>query len=127
MVATHWTCTRLARADYCGNGIPHTRDGTMINVWDNLGSPGPLQSPGGPLPPTRTAFEAGWNTGGAVCLSHARWVQGGMLLAAACPTRLIPPSLLGGTVCDLVSEVLGNGSTARIFDEAYLNLNLNLF
>src|SRR6202007_1990057 len=27
---THWTCTRLARADYCGDGVSHTMDGTMI-------------------------------------------------------------------------------------------------
>jgi hypothetical protein len=41
---------------------------------------------------------------------------------------LIPPNLLGGgTVCDLVSQVLGNGTTSRIFNEAYLNLNLDLF
>jgi hypothetical protein len=129
LVATHWSCTRLARADYCGNGTSHTRDGTAVNVWDNLGSPGPIQQHGGllGLPPSGMGFEAGWSTGGAVCLSHARWVQGGTLLALACPDRLIPPSLLGGTVCDLVSQVLGNGSTSRIFNEAYLNLNLDLF
>jgi ADYC domain len=130
LVTTHWTCTRLARADYCGNGVSHTRDGTVINVWDNLASPGPIQQHGGLLliPPLGMLFEAGWSTGGAVCLSHARWLQGGTLLALACPDRLIPPTLLGGgTVCDLVSQVLGNGSSARMFDEAYLNLNLDLF
>jgi len=47
------------------------------------------------------------------------------VIAQHCPDRLIPPSLLGGTVCDLVSEVLGNGSSPRMFDEA--NLNLDLF
>jgi hypothetical protein len=130
LVAMHWTCTRLARADYCGDGTSHTRDGTVINVWDNLGSPGPIRQHGGLLsllPPLGMLFEAGWDTGGAVCLSHARWIQGGDLIAQACPDRLIPPTLLGGTVCDLVSEVLGNGSTARMFDESYLNLNLDLF
>jgi hypothetical protein len=130
LVTTHWTCTRVARADYCGNGTSHTRDGTAINVWDNLGSPGPIQQHGGlPLvPPVGMLFEAGWNTGGAVCLSHARWLQDGDLIAQHCPDRLIPPNLLGGgTVCDLVSQVLGNGTTSRIFNEAYLNLNLDLF
>jgi hypothetical protein len=130
LVAVHWACTRLARADYCGNGTSHTRDGTWINVWDNLPAPGPIQAHGGgllQLPPSGMTFEAGWSTGGAVCLSHARWTNGGDLIAQACPDRLIPPSLLGGTVCDLVSQVLGNGSTARLFNESDLNLNLDLF
>lgn len=30
----HQACTRAARADYCGDGIPHTRDGTMIDMFD---------------------------------------------------------------------------------------------
>ena len=30
-------CVRLVRADYCGDGIPHTRSGTRINVYDQLG------------------------------------------------------------------------------------------
>jgi len=72
-------------------------------------------------------FEAGWSTGGAVCLSHARWLSGGTLIAQHCPDRLIPPSLLGGTVCDVTSQVLGNGSSPRMFNEANLNLNLDLF
>jgi len=130
LVALHWTCTRLARADYCGNGVSHTRDGTWINVWDNLPAPGPIQAHGGgllQLPPSGMTFEAGWSTGGAVFLSHARWTTGGNLIAQACPDRLIPPSLLGGTVCDVVSQVLGNGSTARMFNESDLNLNLDLF
>jgi hypothetical protein len=32
----HEACTRLIRADYCGNGTPHTRDGTAIDVADGL-------------------------------------------------------------------------------------------
>ena len=126
LVAMHWTCTRLARADYCGNGVSHTRDGTWINVWDNLPAPGPIQSHGGLLPPLGMLFEAGWNTGGAVCLSHARWLTGGDLIAQECPDRLIPPTLLGGTVCDTVSDVLGTGTSARMYNESNLNLNLDL-
>ncbi|MBD1835157.1 hypothetical protein H6F61_21310 [Cyanobacteria bacterium FACHB-472] len=33
----HQACTRMARADYCGNGKSHTRDGTPINIYDKLG------------------------------------------------------------------------------------------
>jgi len=46
MAEMHWTCTRLARADYCGDGVPHTQDGTWVNVWDNLPAPGPIQRRG---------------------------------------------------------------------------------
>ena len=32
----HQACVRMLRADYCGNGKPHTRDGTRIELWDRL-------------------------------------------------------------------------------------------
>jgi hypothetical protein len=127
MVAMHWTCTRLARADYCGNGMPNTHDGTKINVWDTLPFPGPIQRHG-LLPPVGPegvmVFEAGWNTGGAVCLSRARWLlDDGPLIAQMCPDRLVPPGL-GETVCDAIPDVLGYDSDAKMFNEAYLNINL---
>jgi hypothetical protein len=121
----HQTCTRLARADYCGVGVPHTRNGTTINVWDQLPAPGPIQAHGGllGLPPLGMLFEAGWNTEGAVCLSHSRWIlDDGLGIAALCPDRLVPPGLLGETVCDTVSDVLGLDTNARMFNEAFLNL-----
>ena len=122
LATMHWTCTRLARADYCGIGVPHTHDGTSVNVWDTLPAPGPIQRHG-LLTPLGMTFEAGWNTGGAVCLSRARWLlDDGALLAALCPDRLIPPGLLGQTVCDTVSDALGFDSNARMFNESYLNL-----
>jgi hypothetical protein len=125
LVPMHQTCTRLARADYCGVGIPHTRNGTTINVWDNLPRPGPIQAHGGllGLPPLGMLFEAGWNTEGAVCLSHSRWIlQDGLGIAALCPDRLVPPGILGETVCDTLSSVLGLDPNARLFNEAFLNL-----
>jgi hypothetical protein len=122
LATMHWTCTRLARADYCGNGISHTHNGTTINVWDTLPPPGPIQSHGGPLPPTGMFFEAGWNTGGAVCLSHARWaLDDGAALAAMCPNRLIMPGLPGATVCDTADAVAAYDPNARMFNESYLN------
>jgi hypothetical protein len=121
LTAMHWTCTRLARADYCGIGVPHTRNGTRVNVWDRLPAPGPIQRHG-LLPPVGMIFEAGWNTGGAVCLSRARWLlDDGLAIAALCPERLIPPGL-GGTVCDVAADVLGFDPEAQMFNESYLNL-----
>ncbi len=132
LVAMHWTCTRLARADYCGNGTSHTRDGTEIDIWDNLPSPGPIQQHDAGLLQELLYFEAGWNTRGAVCLSRARWINGGNLIAQECPDRLIPPillvgGLLEGAVCDITSQVLGDSSSALMFNESNLNLNLDLF
>lgn len=125
LVTTHWTCTRLARADYCGDGSSHTYEGTVINVWDNLAPPGPIMTRG--ATPAGMSYESGWNTSGAVCLSHARWALGGLTIALHCPLRLIPPGLLiQGTVCDTVEQVLGSANP-RMFNEAYLNLNLDLF
>lgn len=124
LTAMHWTCTRLARADYCGNGVPHTRDGTEINVWDRLPSPGPIQRHGGLLgvtPPLGMLFEAGWNTGGAVCMSTKRWLLDDALeIGNLCPSKLVPPGLLLPTVCDTITAVLVFDPNARMFNESYL-------
>jgi hypothetical protein len=61
----HQACTRMARADYCGDGTPATVDGTLIDIWDNL------------APPVQTKFtdwklEAEWTPEGASCLNYVR-------------------------------------------------------
>jgi hypothetical protein len=33
----HQTCTRVVRADFCGDGTPHTQDGQVINIYDRQG------------------------------------------------------------------------------------------
>ena len=33
----HLACTRAARADYCGDGTPHTREGVLIGMSDGHG------------------------------------------------------------------------------------------
>jgi len=126
LVTAHWACTRVARADYCGNGTSHTRDGTMINVWDDLPTPGPIAPHG--TTPLGMLFEAGWDTTGAVCFSHARWLLDGPVILLGCPGRLIAPGLgiLNPTVCDTVAQVLGQAGDAVMFDESNLNLNLDL-
>jgi len=123
MADMHQTCTRLARADYCGIGIPNTREGTKVNVWDNLPSPGPIQRHG-LVTPLGMLFEAGWGPGGAVCLSHARWFSSlGSLVAGLCPDRLVPPGL-GGIACDSLLDTLLLHPDTRIFNESYVNLGL---
>jgi hypothetical protein len=58
-------CVRMMRADYAGRGQPGTRDGTLIQVFDRAG-----------IRPMRgsdlSAFEAGWDEHGAVCVRHPR-------------------------------------------------------
>jgi hypothetical protein len=31
------SCVRLLRGDYCGDGLAHTVDGTLLNLYDNIG------------------------------------------------------------------------------------------
>jgi hypothetical protein len=67
----HASCTRMARADYCGNGDSFTLEGTPIHPWDKLpASIRPLE-----LGATTPLFEAAWHDSGAVCLSKTRWQQ----------------------------------------------------
>jgi hypothetical protein len=121
LAITHWTCTRLLRADYCGDGIPHTENGKLINAWDFLPPPGPILAQG-PTPPGMT-FEAAWDQNGALCLSHARWNKDGADLTAACSNRLRPPGqgMQVGTVCDNVAQALMmSGVAPRLFNESVI-------
>ncbi len=81
--AYHQACTRMLRADYCGDGAAHTRDGTPINISDRLG----LQT-FDPAPAMR--FEAAWGADGAVCVHRVRVAEAASLeeLVRACPSRL---------------------------------------
>jgi hypothetical protein len=117
----HWTCTRVLRADYCGDGVPHTQNGKLINAWDVLSPPGPILAQG-PTPPDMT-FEAAFDQNGALCLSHERWSHNGTVDAAACPNRLRPPGqgTQPATVCDNVSQALMlSGGAARMFNESVM-------
>jgi ADYC domain len=76
----HQACTRMTRGDYCANGNPHTREGTLIKIYDFAGvtAPPPLQFSGvDAWPPNtdRLFFEAAWSDGAhpATCLSRLRW------------------------------------------------------
>jgi len=64
----HQTCTRMARADYCGNGEPHTANGTTIDVFDTHRIQTAVHAPD-------LSFEAGWGTDGAVCGSQPRYID----------------------------------------------------
>ena len=61
--AHHQACTRMLRADYCGDGRPWTVDGTLINAFDDI----IFQDDDASWP-----VEAEWAPWGANCLSVPR-------------------------------------------------------
>lgn len=72
----HAACVHMIRADYAGDGTPHTRPGTYIQYHDDAvhwrrdtdGTDDPAY-----------AFEAGWSPQGAVCVARVRWPEFGAL------------------------------------------------
>lgn len=76
----HQACTRMARADYCGNGIGHTQDGTPIDVYDKLGLLHRTKESG-------MVFEAAWGKDGAVFIHRTRWTESLTQLQKECPAK----------------------------------------
>lgn len=60
LAAHHQTCTRVIRADYCGDGVSHTVDGQWVNLFDAIG----VQ-----LDTEAWYFEAEWDEAGARCFT----------------------------------------------------------
>jgi hypothetical protein len=87
----HQACTRMMRADYCGDGMPHTKEHTLIDVWDALGME--VQTQGWEL-------EAEWTMNGASCSRHVRLTSDGddgiastlSYIASHCPSALPSPT-----------------------------------
>jgi len=77
----HQACIRMVRADYCGDGKGHTRNGTPIDVYNRLD----LQNP---TPDSGMEPEAAWTPDGAAYLNHSRWGQPVAEILAECPRRL---------------------------------------
>ena len=74
-----WLGVAAVRADYCGDGVGHTRNGMPIDIFDRIGiqreEPGPKMS-----------LEAAWGPEGAVCVHHARLGKPDLAaLVALCP------------------------------------------
>jgi hypothetical protein len=101
----HQACIHMVRADYCGDGTPHTRDGTIINIWDNLG----IEQPD----PSAWEMEAEWMADGARCIRHTRWEKADKRSALSdlqyvknnCPNRLAvnQPAACGAETSDFHS------------------------
>lgn len=61
-------CQHMVRADYDGKGEAHTRNGTTIDMQDDVG----IQTWDSTVD-KEFAFEAGWGPLGAVCVARTRW------------------------------------------------------
>ena len=102
--AFHQACTRMVRADYCGDGVPHTENGTSINIWDPLGIQ--TRELG-----TGMTLEAEWTAQGAACVKHTRWANSidddpaRDYILAHCPERWAGPddTACGGSSSDFHS------------------------
>jgi hypothetical protein len=62
----HRACVAMMRADYCGDGRPTTRDGTLIDIYDRIGV-NPMAPEDGEF-----RFEAAWGEEGALCVAKVR-------------------------------------------------------
>lgn len=105
-LAPHYqACVRMVRADYCGDGVGHTRNGTLIDLFDRIGIQADETAPG-------MSFEAAWGPEGAVCVRHTRLpdVLDLETLAAQCP-RLV--GHLGKACHETEPALLFNRSLGR--------------
>ncbi len=96
----HQACTRMVRADYCGQGIGHTKDGTSIDVYDRLGIQQRTDNSG-------MVFEAAWTPKGAIYLNRTRFPETLPELSAECPATLdkIRHRQESGPIADPLSSI----------------------
>jgi hypothetical protein len=83
----HQACTRMARADYCGDGRSHTSEDTTIDVYDGLGIQSRTTEASAAWVPERASFEAAWAPEGASCLARTRDGQAAKTVQEECPGR----------------------------------------
>ena len=81
MLPLFQACVRAARADYCGDGISHTRDGTLVDLFDRHGFN--VREPGSGL-----LQESGFDTHGATWVARPRWPTGAEERSTASETAL---------------------------------------
>ncbi|HEY9879130.1 MAG TPA: ADYC domain-containing protein [Leptolyngbyaceae cyanobacterium] len=77
----HQACMRMLSADYCGDGIAHTRQGTPINIYDVLEIEKPEPAP-------NMVFEAAWGPDGATFVNRLRWTESPTKIFQECPEKL---------------------------------------
>jgi len=83
----HQACTRMARADYCGNGRSHTHEDTTIDMYDRLGMIRRATEVSADWDPAKGSFEAAWAPDGATCLAQTRDGRALESILQECPSR----------------------------------------
>jgi len=106
LVPAYEACIRMVRADYCGDGMAATENGTTIDVYDRQGVQSPVDDPA-------FQFEAGWTATGAVCVAHTRIPDQLSLdaLVQRCPR-------LEGKVGDVCHEQAAEAAGAVVFNRS---------
>ena len=72
LAAHHQACTRLVRADFCGDGTSHTVDGQWVNLFDAAGVQVDTEA---------WSLEAEWDEDGARCFSSWNRADGNVTCA----------------------------------------------
>jgi hypothetical protein len=100
-------CVHMVRADYGGDGQPHTRNGTLIDMSDDLGIQRADLLEG-------QSFEAGWDEHGAVCVRHVR-------IAALASLQDLERDYqkLAGRTGDICDEAYARARGALVFNRSY--------
>ncbi|HAJ63794.1 MAG TPA: hypothetical protein DCP31_34975 [Cyanobacteria bacterium UBA8543] len=106
----HQACTRMARADYCGNGKSHTRDGTPIDIYDVLD----IQKK---TPNSEMVFEAAWSPDGATFINRPRWFETLSEIRQECPNKLKDRINEGGS-WTTAEKVKQNFPNALLFNDS---------
>ena len=83
----HQACTRMARADYCGDGRSHTWDGTFIDMYDRFGMLQRTTQAAPSWDPALASFEAAGAPDGATCIARTRYGQTLESIVQECPGR----------------------------------------
>jgi hypothetical protein len=98
-LALFQTCTRMYRADYCGDGIGWTRDGMAIDTFD-------VHLIQRPEEPATLPFEAAWGPQGAVCVHHTRVIERGRLAALLAQCPRLAAGVAGNSCTEAVAHTL---------------------
>ena len=117
----HQACTRMARADYCGDGVSHTRQNTYIDRYDRLGLSTRTTTSSRDWDVSRASLEAAWAPDGATCMVHTRDGRPMADILQECPGRFTegtPFDLGQGDRCSVLRTDVSPAS-AVLFNQSY--------
>jgi hypothetical protein len=107
----HQACTRLIRADYLGDGRSHTREGTLVEVYDVLG----MRRPSG----GKMVFEAAWSPLGATCIRRTRLGEPVGALVRQCRAGRSCPAA-GAATCLNAAQALKDHPESLLFVNSWV-------